>query len=374
MNANRRHSQGRNARTALAAAGALALLVAAGGPAQAADHVIAGGLVSPLGFAVGADGTLYVAEAFAGKLTAVTPKGKRSTLVKGPEGQFTSGVDATGKGTVSYTLSMPPEFQDGPPSDTTMNRVLPNGRTLRETSLLAYERSANPDAGNEYGLIGASSQCLEQYAVIADGIGLPAVYHGAIDSNPYAVAIDTDGSRVVADAAGNSVVRVSPNGRSVSTVGVLPPIPQTLTAEALEGLPLDACVGATYSSNPVPTDVEIGPDGDYYVSALPGFPESPGAGRVFKISRTTGEVSDVAGGFTGAVDLAVAADGTIYVAELFAFQVSRVDPGATSASGSVFVPCPTAVEIGPGGTVLAAEGGICQDGPPQEGRIIRISV
>ena len=131
---------------------------------------------------------------------------------------------------------------------------------------------------------------------------------------------------------------------------------------------MDKCVGATYQSNPVPTDVEIGPDGDYYVSALPGFPESPGAGKVFKISRTTGAVNEVAGGFTGAVDLAVAADGTIYVAELFAFQVSKVNPGADSASSSVFVPCPTAVEIGPGGTVLAAEGGICQDGPPEGGQ------
>jgi sugar lactone lactonase YvrE len=177
---------------------------------------------------------------------------------------------------------------------------------------------------------------------------------------------------VVADAAGNSVVRVSPNGRSVSTVGVLPPIPQELTPEALEGLPLDKCVGATYQSNPVPTDVEIGPNGDYYVSALPGFPESPGAGKVFKISRTTGAVSKVAGGFSAAVDLAVAADGTLYVAELFAGKVSKVNPGDNEASSSVDVPCPTAVEIGPGGTVLAAEGGICQDGPPGEGRIVRV--
>jgi hypothetical protein len=365
----------RKLRAALAAGGAMAMVVAASGPATAADHLVAGGFVSPLGFAVGSDGTLYVAEAFIGQLTAVSTRGKRSTLVSGPEGQFTSGVDAKGKGTVSYTLSLPPEFQDGPPTDTTMNRVLPNGKTVRETSLLAYEQTANPDAGNVYGLIGASAGCLAQYNDLLDsGAELPpAVYPGAIDSNPYAVVIDTNGSRVVADAAGNSVVRVSPNGRSVSTVGVLPPIPQTLTEQALEDLPLDECVGAQYQSNPVPTDVEIGPDGDYYVSALPGFPESPGAGKVFKISRTTGAVSEVAGGFSGAVDLAVAADGSIYVAELFAFQVSKVNPGDNAASSSVFVPCPTAVEIGPGGTVLAAEGGICQDdGPPEEGRIVRL--
>jgi hypothetical protein len=367
----------RGLRAAFAVGGALALLIGGTGTASADAHVVAGGLFTPLGFAVGSDGTLYVAEAFAGKVTAVRD-GDRSTLVSGPAGQITSGVDATGRGTVSYTLSLPPEFQDGPPSDTTLNRVLPNGKVVRETSMLDYEKSANPDAGNRYGLIGASSACLAQYAALADEIGVPAEYSGAIDSNPYAVAIDTDGSRVVADAAGNSVVRVSPNGRSVSTVGVLPPIPQVLTADAIASLgvgdALNACIGATYHSNPVPTDVEIGPNGDYFVSALPGFPELPEAGAVFRISRATGAVAKVAGGFTGAVDLAVAADGTIYVAELFGFQVSKVAPGANKATSSVPVNCPTAIEIGPGGTVLVAEGGICQDGPPIPGRIVRLTI
>ena len=82
----------------------------------------------------------------------------------------------------------------------------------------------------------------------------------------------------------------------------------------------------------------------------------------------------MASGFTGAVDLAVASDGTIYVAELFAFQVSRVDPGHSSASASTFVECPSAVEIGRGGQLFAAEAGICSDGPPQPGRIVRVDL
>ena len=51
---------------------------------------------------------------------------------------------------------------------------------------------------------------------------------------------------------------------------------------------------------------EIGPDGNYYVSSLPGFPESPGAGSVFRIDRSSGSVTQIATGFTGATDLAVA--------------------------------------------------------------------
>lgn len=365
-------------RSVMAFGSAVALVAVASSPGAAADQVVAGDFTSPLGFAVGSDGTLYVAEAFLGQLTAVPKKGERKVVVAAADGQFTSGVDAKGKGTLSYTLSLPPEFQDGPPADTTLNRVLPNGKTLRSTSLLAYEQSVNPDSINTYGLVGVSAQCLAEFNAASEIFGFgPAVFTGVVDSDPYAVAIDTDGSRVVAEAAGNDVIRVSANGTRVSTVAVLPPITQTITAESVAGLGVDACIGQPNQSDPVPTDVEIGPDGNYYVSALPGFPESPGAGKVFKINRSNGAVTEVAGGFSGAVDLAVAADGSIYVAELYAGKVSKVNPGGDSASSSVSVTCPTAVEIGPDGTVLAAEGGqeldpSCQDGPVQ-GRIIRLA-
>ena len=81
-------------------------------PAAADGHVVVDGLVSPLGFAIGSDGTFYVAEAFAGQLTSIDKKGKRRTLVSGSDGQFTSGVDAKGRGTLTYTLSLPPEFAE----------------------------------------------------------------------------------------------------------------------------------------------------------------------------------------------------------------------------------------------------------------------
>jgi hypothetical protein len=80
-----------------------------------------------------------------------------------------------------------------------------------------------------------------------------------------------------------------------------------------EQLPPDAlaaCVGATFTGEPVPTDVERGPDGSLYVSSLPGFPEAPGTGAVFRVDPRTGDVEKLYDGFSGAVDLAVDADGT----------------------------------------------------------------
>ena len=55
-----------------------------------------------------------------------------------------------------------------------------------------------------------------------------------------------------------------------------------------------ACVaGHEYAFEPVPTDVELGPDGWLYVSSLPGGPEDPSLGArgaVFRVSPWTGHV------------------------------------------------------------------------------------
>lgn len=386
MNLSPSPRQVRGRTAAVTIGSAAALMVAMAGPVSAHgsghghgrgfDPTSITGLASPLGFDIGSDGTVYVAEGFTGQVRSFGKRGRETILVPSVPGQFTSGVAATGRGDVVYTLSLPPESQDGPPVDTTLNRVNPRGKSTELASLFEYETDNNPDQMNHYGLINASPACLAQFAALDGALG-PAEFPGVIESNPYAVAIDWDGSSIVADAAGNSVVRVSRSGKRVSTVAVLPPITQSITADALvdeqgEPLPLSDCVGQPYESNPVPTDVEIGPDGHYYVSALPGFPESPGAGKVFRVNRWNGAVTEVAGGFSGAVDLAVGHDGTIYVAELFASKVSKVERGASSSSESVDVPCPTAVEIGARGDVYAAEGGICSE-PPGEGAIVKVS-
>ena len=96
------------------------------------------------------------------------------------------------------------------------------------------------------------------------------------------------------------------------------------------GLP-DCVVGVTYAFESVPTDVEVGRDGSLYVTTLPGGPESPvlGArGAVWKVNPWTGHARKVAGGFLGATNLAIGKHGTIYVAELFAGQISVVKNGS----------------------------------------------
>jgi sugar lactone lactonase YvrE len=90
------------------------------------------------------------------------------------------------------------------------------------------------------------------------------------------------------------------------------------------------------------------------VSSLPGAPELPNTGSVFRVNPNTGAVNVVARGFSGATDLAVADDGTIYVAELFGNRISSISNGVVSTVVDVF--SPGAVEIGPDGTLYATTG------------------
>lgn len=323
--------------TAVVAVAALALVLPAAAPAAAAtvSEPIVDGLAGPLQLAVGNDGTIYVAQSFAGTLTAVGKKGT-TDLVSTP-GADIAGVAADGRGSVTFTTTG--ETEHGFFAE--VKRVLPNGRVRSLADLRKYEVTANPDQDNDYGFQGLTPECA---ALVPAEIG-GEPYPGIIDAHPYSVAILPDGSRVVADAGGNDVVRVAPNG-TISTVAVLPPQPAVITAELAAGIGLPECtVGTTYNFEPVPTDVELGPDGLLYVSILPGGPEdaSLGArGAVYSIKPATGEVTKVAGGFLGATNLAVAPDGTIYVAEMFGGRISTVS--RTGSQPFADVPFPAAVE------------------------------
>jgi sugar lactone lactonase YvrE len=351
-------------RTAAVAVLAGTMLLAAL-PAGAAGHVevVADGFVGPLGLAIGQDGTVYVAEAFVGQLTTFKLGAPDDRTVLAAEPGFVAGVDAQGKGKVFHTAAT----EEG----ALLKRVQPNGKQTVVADLGAYEATVNPDQDQVYGFL-PDSITEECRAELPDFLQEP--YSGIVDSNPYAVAID-GGSTLVADAAGNTIVRVGANGR-LSTVAVLPPVDQTITQDIIDELagneefPVelpDCVLGATYTGEFVPTDIEIGPDGHYYVSSLPGIPEGAGEASVWRVHRSTGAATMIADGFSGAVDLAVAKDGTIYVAELFGNRISMIAGGVVSTVAEL--PMPGAVEVAPDGTVYATIGVFF----PEGGSLVRIT-
>lgn len=322
--------------TAVATAMSLVLPLAAtatAAPTATVSPPLAKGLVGPLGLAVGSNGTVYVAQTFAGTLTAIDKKGTRTVAQE--DGAGIGGVYARGAGTLVYTVTAGSE--DGAEHVTTaasLKRVLPNRRTRTLADVLAYETEYNPDKVNSYGFQDLADDC----KVPPFDPGEGEAYDGMVDANPYSV-LTLPGGWVIADAGGNDLLRVSPNGQ-VRTLAVLPAQPVKFTDTMAAEFGLDKCVkGATYNAEPVPTDVEFGPDGMLYVSLLAGG-FAPGA--VYRVDPRTGAATLLARGFAGATGLAVAPDGTVYVAELFGDKISTIVAGKPQLVAAV--PFPAALE------------------------------
>jgi hypothetical protein len=210
------------------------------------------------------------------------------------------------------------------------------------------------------------------------------------ESNPYGLAALKTNQVLVADAAGNDIIRVSPDGtavtvarfprRSVKTDKVGDPtLPPTLLAEA------------------VPTSIAIGRDGWAYVGQLVGFPGRPGSAKIFRLNpyaedaickpgHKTRDCKVWKSGFTSIIDLAFnPKNGTLYVYEIAKKGWLAFEEGF--APGGVF-PKAVLLEVRrghkprelvkgklsePGGVVVARNGSIfVTDGMFSNGRLILV--
>lgn len=309
-------------RPALAAAAAAASVVALAPATAAHPHnghprwvsVIDDNVLAPFQLAV--DGSdVYASDGFLGTLTKYSRHGQK-TVIATVEGGEIAGVDVTKGGrSVAYTSTS----ADG----RSLLTIRSAGKRDVVADLGAYESRRNPDRHVTYGVVAGGNPCAN--AVFAELSGGQATYKGIIESHPYAVAALGGGAWAVADAAGNSILRVDRSGR-ISTLAVAPRRALRITAAIASAVGLPECtVGVTYAFEGVPTDVEVGRKGALYFTSLPGGPEDPSLGArgaVFRIGHH-GSTSRVAAGFLGATNLALSGD-TIYVTELFGGKVTAV--------------------------------------------------
>lgn len=351
----RRHPR----RTMIAvAASAFALVGSTVPPAHAADPVVvADGLVSPLSVAVADNGTVYVTQNFASTLTRVpVGGGAPEDVFTHPDGAEVGAVSATDGGAVFATTG----FSRRRPTAHLWS-VVGNAAPTKLANLYRYEKQSNPDGDTTYGLR-ARPFCLKRVPKFI------RPYQGRVESHPYATALGT-GVTYVADAAGNSILAVADDG-GISTVGTLPRTKVTVTRKMKREFGLHKCViGKTYRAEGVPTDVEIGPDGDLYVTSLPGVPgEGLPTGRIYRFDPADGSRAKVRGGLVSPTGLAISPTGTAYVAQIFAGSILQIPPGGEP---TVFaeVPFPGDVEF-EGGSVYATETDIANEGGDPAGRVV----
>ena len=322
---------------ALLAAASLTLgMSATGGPAVAAPapEVLATHLAGPLSLDVADDGSAFVTANFGGQLLHVVPGQDPVVVYTATEKNAeVGGVSVNGQ-KVIFTVTV----RNGSKK---VYEIIGGAAPKMLANVGRYEKQNNPDAKTVYGFKGISKACLAKLPKDA-----PGQYNGIVDSHPYS-SESTTSTVYVGDAAGNDILAISPSG-VMSTVAVLPPTKVTVTKPRAEALNLPACtVGLKFKLEPVPTDVELGPDGWLYVSSLPGGPEDGSLGpqgRVYKVDPATGQVIRLARGFLSAVDVAVADNGDVYVAELFANQISLIPAGTHDVKPFIQVSMPGSIE------------------------------
>ncbi|WP_367321265.1 ScyD/ScyE family protein [Streptomyces sp. HUAS ZL42] len=166
----------------------------------------------------------------------------------------------------------------------------------------------------------------------------------AVESNPYAVLALPDGRKIVADAAGNDLVVVSPKGKAR---------PFTVFPDHDR-------------HESVPTSLALGPDGNLYVGELNGFTEKPTA-RVWKVDPRTGRILGWKSGFGPVTGVAVNKHGDLYVSQLTAGLVTKVSHGKRT---NVKVPFPAGLAVDPhdGKVYVSAWSVADRDGTLLEGK------
>jgi hypothetical protein len=129
-----------------------------------------------------------------------------------------------------------------------------------------------------------------------------------IDSNPYGM-LSRLGRQIMTDAGANDLLQVRFDGKTT--------VLATFADRMVDAPPfLELPPGSQIPMDAVPTSVVLGPDGDYYVGQLTGFPFPVGGANVYRVPARGGTPTVYASGFTNIIDLAFGHDGSLYVLEI----------------------------------------------------------
>jgi hypothetical protein len=344
---------------------ALALVATALAPAATAAEpdTVVDGLVSPLSVAVADDGTVYASQNFASLITQATP-GMDPEVIFADEAQREIGGLSYSSNALTFTAT-----SQGGPANARVYTLDGDGNQTQIANTWAYEKAHNADGKQTYGMSGLSKSCTKS---IPQGNRKGVVpYKGIKESHPYSTT-SADETTYVADAAANAVWAISASG--IRTLAVLPPVKATVNKKIRKEFGLPKCTqGKTFKAEPVPTDVEVGPDGNLYVTTLGGaLGESMPVGSVYQIAPATGKVTLMAGRLMSPVGIAISPTGTTYISLLFPSVVMQ-QPLGGDASVFAEVPFPGDVDYS-AGNVYVTETDLTNDGTtPPAGAVLKFA-
>lgn len=311
------------------------------------------GLNNPRGIALGPLGALYVAEAGRG---GTNPSACHPVNGPGGVGCYgpTGAISRFWRGRQQRVLTGLPSYV------TPLGDVIGPHDIAYDGFLGAYitiglggtptQRMAFGAAGKMFGTL-VHAFLLGPPRIVADLAAYEASANPGgppIDSNPFGLLVQP-GSRLVADAGANAIIRVGAHG-GMSTFAVLPPV----------------TVRPPFSGDPVPTSIVKGPDGAFYIGQLTGAPFAAGSAKVYRV-EPGGEPTVYLDGFKTIIDLDFGPDGSLYVlehaggAEFFPPVSGRIVRVARNGSRSVPVEGlarPTSVLVDCKGTMYWTDHGV----------------
>lgn len=327
----------RQLRVAVAAAvafgcGVVAVQLAAG---TGSVQVLAKGLNNPRGVAIGPDGSVFVAEAGAAGKRCLG-KGEDQTCIG-----YTGSIDRVSDGIKTRYAA---GFASGGSRDGSFSVGVDGITVAPDGKVYGIETTQGPDPAKLGPVFAVQAGHVlrvdaGQKTPVGDSVGAyefknnPA--HDNLDSDPYGVAWSPLGF-AVADAAGNSLVLVNPSGR-VTTLA-------TFAARMFGG----------HEAQSVPTSV-VWHDGAFYVGELGGGGTPIGQSRVWKVVPGQG-ASVYAAGFTTISGVAFGPDGSLYVDELGKGGLGALESGKLAGALIRVWPDGHRSEVAPG--VLQAPAGV----------------
>jgi hypothetical protein len=176
----------------------------------------------------------------------------------------------------------------------------------------------------------------------------------AYDSDPYDV-VAYHGGWVVADAAANSLLQISPSGQ-IHLLARFPAVTETAPAGVFGPSPV------TVKAQAVPTSIAVGPDGALYVGLLRGVPSKPGTAYIYRV--VPGHQAKIwARGLTAVTAIAFDRHGRLLATEFSTagLLAPPTVPGALvriSNHGHTVTKLPVAGLFQPTGLAVGSRGGI----------------